>query len=104
MIVIESQRDEPVFAGETRTIWWTYRRVDTGVYGDPTLVSVRAVAPDSVITTYTFGVEADIVKDSVGHYHIEFAFPTAGLWVLMLKGSGGITDVKRYAVEVSPLP
>lgn len=47
---------------------------------DPTVVMLTFVEPGVAAVTYTFGVDADLVRDSAGHYHVDLDADTAGRW------------------------
>lgn len=66
--------------------------------------------PDTDILTYAL-TGSDVVKDSVGHYHLNFLAPKAGDWyyVLVVKGAGGDADEQTadeamFKVETSQFP
>lgn len=59
-----------------------------GVATDPTTVIVKYAAPGASVVTKTYGVDAAVVKDSTGHYHIDLDLSTAGEWSYRWTGSG----------------
>lgn len=42
-----------------------------GALFDPTTVTLRLRSPSSVTTSYTYGVDAALMRDSVGAYHLD---------------------------------
>lgn len=52
----------------------------SGVALDPSTVALEVRDPAGAITVYTYA-GAQIVKDSVGHYHMDLPVPTSGTWV-----------------------
>lgn len=49
-----------------------------GSDADPTTVSVVVRRPDGIRQTYVYGVGADVVKDSTGHYRLNYTPTLAG--------------------------
>lgn len=47
---------------------------------DPTVVKVSVKTPAGVTTTYTYGTDAALVKDSAGHYHLDIDASASGTW------------------------
>lgn len=45
---------------------------------DPGGVLCKVREPDGTITTYTYGSDADLVKDSTGNYHVDFLTAQSG--------------------------
>jgi hypothetical protein len=44
------------------------------------VVKVSVRTPGRVVTTYTYGVDVAVVKDSTGNYHIDIDANAAGTW------------------------
>jgi hypothetical protein len=55
-------------------------RDSAGNLVDPSVVKFRVRTPAAVVTEFTYGTDADLVKDSAGVYHFDVALVTAGLW------------------------
>lgn len=51
---------------------------DLGADIDPTTVVVSVAAPDGTITSYTYGTDVEVVKDSVGNYSYEQTMTAEG--------------------------
>lgn len=47
--------------------------------GDPTTVSITIAPPTSAETTYVYGTDAALVKDSVGNYHANWSCAESGV-------------------------
>lgn len=50
------------------------------VLADPSALRLKLRDPDDVITTYVFGVDDEVVKDSVGSYHADLVMSKSGRW------------------------
>lgn len=49
-----------------------------GVDADPTGLAFTITEPDGVATTWTYGTDAQVVKDSVGDYHADWPVAKPG--------------------------
>lgn len=65
----------------------------TGVYTDPTAITLFVLDPSGVTTPYTF--PGTIVRDSIGHFHQIITPSKSGLWTYKWQGTGA-------AVATSP--
>src|SRR5262245_15769254 len=54
---------------------------------DPGGVIARVKTPLGVKTTYTYGVDVALVKDSVGNYHIDIEPAIQGIWKYRWEGT-----------------
>ena len=73
---------------------------------DPGGVIVRACDPLGTITVYTYGVDAALIKDAVGQYHLDIEVLKEGIWFWRVEGktsnkgagesSFTVTDSKFY--------
>jgi hypothetical protein len=53
-----------------------------GISADPDGVNLRFRPPRQTLTTLIYGVDAAIVKDSIGVYHVDLdTTPAAGIWL-----------------------
>jgi hypothetical protein len=59
-----------------------------GVNTDPTTVVFSLKKPDGTITDYTYGVDAEVVKDAVGLYHMVVTVSEDGNWWYRVVGTG----------------
>lgn len=57
---------------------------------DPSTVSVKVRTPAGASTTYTYGVDPEVIKDSVGNYHIDLQPDLEGTWYYRWEGTGSI--------------
>ena len=59
-----------------------------GVATDPTTVVFQLRDPDEIIITYTYGVDAEVVKDSTGVYHLDVVVSKPLTWWYRIVGTG----------------
>lgn len=55
---------------------------------DPTTVSCTVTAPETLPVTYVYGTDVELVKDSVGNYHIDLTANTQGIWYYRFFSTG----------------
>lgn len=65
-----------------------------GAASDPGGVLCKVREPSGTVTTYTYGVDAALVKDSTGNYHLDHLTTLAGRHVY---GFYGITSGQAVA-------
>jgi len=59
-----------------------------GNYLDPTAVLFRFKDPAGTTTTYTYGVDVELVKDAVGQYHVDVDADAEGVWLYRFESTG----------------
>lgn len=68
---------------------------------NPTTVVFKLKHPsDGAIITYTYGVDAQVVRDDVGTYHVDYVPDVAGTWVYSWDASGNIEVTALGTIEV----
>ena len=55
---------------------------------DPTAVYFELREPDGVVTSYEYGVDAELVRDAVGEYHVTWTFAKPGRHAVFWRGTG----------------
>ena len=55
---------------------------------DPTGVVFKFQDPSGNETTYTYGTDSELVKDSVGNYHVDVDTDEVGYWYYRFEGTG----------------
>lgn len=90
--------------GQSGRLWGTFTDV-AGTLVDPAAVFFNWQQPDGTKSEYEFGVDPEIVNDSVGVYHVDLAFNAAGVWKTAFRdGSGTGYDQLRLVVAAADLP
>ena len=78
---------------------------EDGAKVDPTTVVVKKIAPNGTVTTYTYGVSAEVTRVSTGVYTLLVTTSTEGRygtrWV-GTEGSYSAVDESRIVAEDSP--
>ena len=72
-----------------------------GVATDPTTVTASVRKPDGTTTNYTV-MAGQIVKDSVGNYHLDITTDLSGRWAYKFAGTGSVVDVEQGVFYVIP--
>jgi len=74
-----------------------------GVALDPTALYLKYKNPAGTVTTLTYGVDAAVVKDSTGVYHVDISATTAGVWMYRWysTGTGQAAEEHWFTVNAS---
>lgn len=62
---------------------------------DPTTLKIEITSPQGSVTTYIYGTDAELVKDSTGTYHADYTIPGPGwmwTWKWIATGTGAGAD------------
>ena len=65
--------------GDLVRVTGTFTRA-SGAVMDPAVVKCQVKTPAGVKTSYTYGVDAAMVRDSVGVYHLDVSITASGHW------------------------
>jgi hypothetical protein len=60
----------------------------SGVAVDPTTVQAKIRTPDGTVTTYTYGTDSQLVKDSTGNYHVDVTTTADGTHTVRFSSTG----------------
>ena len=76
---------------------------EDGVFIDPSTVSFKLKNPAGTIVIYNYPADAQLVKDSVGHYHVDVDANAFGVWYYRFQstGTGKAADEKSFSVPKS---
>ena len=80
----------------------TFTDVASSTPVDPTTVKVTVTDPNDTATTYIYGTDPEIVKDSAGTYHTDIYLTVAGIWTVrwFSEGSAEAAEV-HYLVAIA---
>lgn len=72
----------------------------SGVAQDPTVVKCSIRSPAGVVTTYVYGTDAALVKDSTGNYHADVSAAAIGWYYYrwFSTGTGQASDEGWFEV------
>ena len=73
--------------GDLERVQGTFRN-SSGTLIDPTTVTFKARNPAGTITTYVYGTDSQVVKDSTGVYHVDWSLSSAGKWYFRIESTG----------------
>lgn len=59
-----------------------------GAATDPSAVFAKYTTPAGTVTTLTYGVDAALVKDSTGNYHVDIDASSVGTWTYRFYSTG----------------
>lgn len=69
---------------------------------DPTAVTFKFKTPAGTITTYTHGVDAELIKDSTGKYHVVLTASLPGIYYWRFAGTGTVVAALEDSFVVDP--
>jgi hypothetical protein len=64
-----------------------FKSGDPLVATDPTTVTFKIMTPDGKTTTYVYGTDSELEKDSTGNYHVIWTANQEGLHTYRFEGS-----------------
>lgn len=76
---------------------------EAGAAADPTTITFKfKVGKNGTITTYVYGVNAELVKDSVGNYHVDLAIDTDSItYYVAFYGTGALIAADRNTFTIN---
>jgi hypothetical protein len=89
------QKGEPVLCEATFT------NPETDEPLDPDTVILKVQDPDEIETSYTYGVDAEVIKDSVGVYHLDVLANKSGTWFYRYESPGQAANESWFYVYKS---
>jgi hypothetical protein len=77
----------------------------SGAVADPTGVTFKFRTPAGTVTTYTYGVDSELVKDATGQYHVLITASLAGIYQWRFAGTGAVIAAieDSFSVDFSHL-
>lgn len=77
----------------------------SAVAQDPGGVEFKIRAPAGTVTSYVYGVGAEVVKDSTGNYHVDYLISAAGRYRYRFAGvtSGQAASERQFRADSSGL-
>ena len=74
---------------------------DVAAPADPTTVTVKYKnSGTGTLTSKVYGVDAEVVKDDTGDYHIDIDVAAAGIWHYKFIGTGAVVAVEEGYFKV----
>lgn len=78
-----------------------FTRTSDGVGVDPAVVLFKYEDPSGNLTTLTYGVDAALVKDSTGNYHVDIDGDESVIWLCKWIGTGDNQAVGQASFAVT---
>lgn len=69
---------------------------------DPNTVIFKILEPTNTTTTYTFGVNAQLVKDNTGNYHVDWHVDVSGIHIYNFRGNGAANAAEEASFTSVP--
>lgn len=74
--------------------------LDDDALVDPATVRFKFETPAGVETTYVYGTDAQLVKESTGVYYVELNANAAGRWTYRFESTGGFQTAGEESFTV----
>lgn len=71
---------------------------------DPTAVTFKIRVPAGTITTYVYGVDAQLVKSATGAYYVDYTTAAEGVHVWRMQGTGTAVGAAEASFVVLESP
>lgn len=85
--------------GDGRRLTATFRDIN-GQLADPTTVTFRMTTPDGATTEYGYGVDAELVRDSLGVYRVDWTVTQPGRHHYRWAGDGDVVVAEETSFTV----
>jgi hypothetical protein len=77
-------------------------KTSAGVATDPGGVTLKFRYPGGPVTTYVYGTDNELVRDSSGNYHADIFMAAVGRWHYRFEGTGTSRAAAEHEFVVSP--
>jgi len=88
--------------GDATDLSWSFTDRATGLPADPSTLVLKVRSPRSGTRTYTYGTDAELVRDSVGVYSFHLDLNAGGHWHWRIVGSGVAQRAMQRGIYVKP--
>lgn len=68
---------------------------------DPSTITFKVKVPAGTVTTYVYGTDVQVVKDSTGNYHVDWAATAEGIHAWRFEGTGTCQAAAEQQFTVS---
>jgi hypothetical protein len=68
---------------------------------DPAAVTCKIKQPDETVVQYDYGTDAELVRDSLGIYYVEFLPSQSGAYCWRFEGTGNVTCAEEAHFTIS---
>lgn len=76
----------------------------TGALADPPTVKVHWKTPLGIITTFTYLIDVELVRDSIGAYHMDQVENEGGQWWVRWEGVALVNEEDFFYVRLGQFP
>lgn len=77
-----------------------FKNADTAGVIDPDVINLSVRTPAGAVTTYTFSVDANLIKEDVGQYYAMISVNQSGYWFYRWWSAGYGQTAKEKEFEV----
>lgn len=89
---------EDYIVGDKPRVRASFYAIDTEVLTDPSSIFAMVKKPDGTETSYQYGVDPEVVRESAGVYNIAILLDAAGHWFVRWKGIGTLVGASETRI------
>jgi hypothetical protein len=88
--------------GDATDLTWSFTDRLTGAPADPSTLVLKVRSPRAGVTTYTYGVDVELVRDAQGEYSFHLDLDAGGHWSWRIVGTGVAPRAMQRGIYVKP--
>jgi hypothetical protein len=88
--------------GDATDLTWSFTDRSTGLPADPSTLVLKVRSPRAGVTTYTYGVDQQLVRDAEGEYSFHLDLNPGGFWRWRLVSTGVAQRAMQRGIQVKP--
>ena len=73
-----------------------------GILTDPSSTTFRTRDPAGNVSSFVFGTDVELVRDSAGAFHLDLPLSIGGQWTVRWEGTGTAQGADEYTIQVTP--
>ena len=74
--------------GDATDLTWSFTDLKTGQPADPSLLVLKVRSPRGGVHVYTYGINAELVRESEGNYSFHLSLDAGGFWQWRIESEG----------------
>jgi len=67
---------------------------------DPDAINLIITQPDQTKISYSYAVDPEFIKDSIGKYHLDYLFTQSGRYIIRFEGTGTINSAEQTEIYI----
>ena len=88
--------------GDATDLKWSFTNSVTGAPTDPSSLVLKVRSPRAGVTTYTYGVDQQLVRDAEGEFSFHLSLNVGGHWRWRIASTGVAQRAMQRGIYVKP--